>query len=81
MNIILIVIYFSIGVYYMFSIFYNAKADIKGSKDFPNIKGAVYFKGTSNGVLVTAKIAGLPQSKDKCVGRFFKKVCHNFLHV
>lgn len=60
----------------MFSIFYNAKADIKGNNEFPNIKGAVYFKETSNGVLVTAKIEGLPQSKNKCVGRFFGMHIH-----
>ena len=60
----------------MFSIFYNAKADIKGSKDFPNINGAVYFKETSNGVLVTAKIKGLHQYKNKCVGRFFGMHIH-----
>ena len=51
--------------------FYDAKAHIKGGKSYPNIDGTVTFKETKNGVLVTAKINGLPQSKDKCKGRFF----------
>ena len=56
----------------MFSnFFYDAKAIIKGGKDYPRIKGMVYFKETKEGVLLTAKIHGLPQSKIKCTGRFF----------
>lgn len=50
---------------------YNAKAIIKGGKNYPEINGTVYFKETKNGVIVTAKINGLPKSKDKCTGRFF----------
>ena len=53
------------------NIFYNAKAHIKGGKKYPNIDGIVTFKETKDGVLVTAKINGLPQSKDHCKGRFF----------
>lgn len=52
------------------SIFYTAKAHIKGGKDFPNIDGYVYFKETKQGVIVTAKINGLPKSNDKCTGNF-----------
>ena len=52
-------------------IFYNAKAIIKGGKKYPKINGIVTFKETKNGVLVTARINNLPQSKDKCKGRFF----------
>ena len=55
----------------LLSIFSDAKASIKGSKDFPNIKGNVYFRETSDGIMVTAKIQGLPKSKNKCKGRFF----------
>lgn len=51
--------------------FYDAKAHIKGGKSYPSIDGTVTFKETKNGVLVTAKINGLPQSKDSCTGRFF----------
>lgn len=53
------------------NIFYDAKANIKGGKMYPKINGVVTFKETKNGVLVTAKINGLPQSKDRCTGRFF----------
>ena len=53
------------------SIFYSASAQIKGGRSFPNIKGNVYFKETKNGVLLTAKIEGLPKSAPNCFGRFF----------
>lgn len=46
--------------------FKKAKAHIKGGKRFPQIDGIVDFKETPNGVLLTAKINGLPQSKDHC---------------
>ena len=49
----------------------SAKAIIKGGKKYPKINGIVYFKETKDGVIVTAKINNLPQSKDKCKGRFF----------
>lgn len=51
--------------------FNKAKAYIKGGKDFPKIKGLVTFREISNGVLLTAKINGLPQAKGNCTGRFF----------
>lgn len=49
----------------------KAKAHIKGGKKYPNINGTVTFKETKEGILVTAKINGLPQSKNNCTGRFF----------
>lgn len=56
----------------MFSnIFYNAKATIKGGKLYPKINGTVTFKEVKNGILLTAKINGLPQSTNKCCSRFF----------
>ena len=55
----------------MVSFYYDAKADIKGGRNYPGIRGVVYFKETPNHVLVTTKIDGLPQSYDKCTGRFF----------
>lgn len=62
----------------MFSgIFSNAKAIIKGSKDYPNINGIVYFKETKNGVLLTCKINGLPQNTSNCTGKFFGFHIHN----
>lgn len=53
------------------NLFNSAKAQIKGGKNYPTINGVVTFKETKNGVLVTAKINGLPQSKTSCKGRFF----------
>ncbi len=55
----------------MIPFYYDAKADINGGKDYPDIKGVLYFKETPNHVMVIAKIEGLPQSKDKCRSRFF----------
>lgn len=63
--------------------FFNAaKAHIKGGTKFPGIDGIITFKDVSDGVILTAKINGLPQSKDKCKGRFFGLHIHerNFLH-
>lgn len=62
--------------------FNTAKAHIKGGMKFPEINGTVTFKEVSDGVILTAKINGLPQSKDKCKGRFFGLHIHerNFLH-
>lgn len=53
------------------NIFYDAKAYIKGGKKYSKINGIVTFKETKTGILVTAKISELPQSKDHCKGRFF----------
>ena len=53
------------------NIFNTAKAHIKGNKKYPKLDGTVTFRETKNGVIVTAKINNLPQSKDKCKGRFF----------
>ena len=53
------------------NIFNIAKVNIKGGKKYPKINGAVTFREVKNGVLVTAKVNGLPQSSDSCTGRFF----------
>ena len=53
------------------SIFNQARANIKGGKEYPNLKGTVSFKETKEGVLVTAKINGLPRSTTNCKGKFF----------
>ena len=59
-------------MYNMFTNIFNiAKANIKGGKKYPKINGAVTFREVKNGVLVTAKVNGLPQSSDSCTGRFF----------
>lgn len=59
------------------SFLYDAKADIRGGKEYPNIKGKVYFKQTPKGVIITSEISGLPQSKNSCKGRFFAFHIHN----
>ena len=50
---------------------YNAKAEIRGGKEYPNIQGTVYFDETEYGVMITAKISGLPTSNETCRGNFF----------
>lgn len=56
----------------MFSnIFYNARAIIKGNKEYPRINGIVTFKQTKNGIILTADIRDLPQANDSCSNRFF----------
>lgn len=56
---------------------YDAKADIKGSTIYPDIKGSVYFKQTKKGVIVTVELTGLPQSNNNCKGKFFAFHIHN----
>lgn len=59
----------------MFShIFYDAKAYIKGGKEYPKINGVVYFKEVKNGVFLIAKVDGLPESNNKCTGNLVKKL-------
>lgn len=61
--------------------FYSAKANIKGGKNFPQINGTVTFKEVKDGVILTAKINNLPQSKDHCKGRFFGFHIHERLFL
>lgn len=49
----------------------KAKAHIKGGRRFPKINGLVTFKEVSDGVLLTAKINGLPQSDNPCKRKIF----------
>lgn len=55
----------------MSSFFYDAKANIKGSFKYPNIHGTFWFRQTKTGVIVTAKIYGLPTSNQICKNRIF----------
>ena len=48
----------------------TATAKIKGSSDYPNLHGTVTFKQTPKGVLVTAKIYGLPYESGCNLGIF-----------
>ncbi len=40
----------------------EAYAEIKGGRDYPEIKGVIYFFGVHDGTVVTAKISGLPDN-------------------
>lgn len=64
------------------SIFYTARAHIKGSSQYPDINGFVYFNKVKEGVLLTAKISGLPKPNNNCKDRFFGFHIHerNILH-
>ena len=53
------------------NIFNSAKAHIKGGKKYPKINGIVTFRENKDGIIFTAKITGLPQSKNSCTGKFF----------
>lgn len=56
----------------MFSNILNiAKAHIKGGKDYPKIDGIVTFKKVKDGILLTAKINGLPKSQTHCKRKIF----------
>lgn len=55
---------------------YNAKAVIRGSSKYKDIKGVVYFSEDKKGVMITVKITGLPRSK-KGKGRFFAFHIHS----
>ncbi len=53
------------------NVFGSAKAYIKGGKKYPKIDGVVTFRETKAGILITAKVNGLPQLDNHCTGRFF----------
>lgn len=49
----------------------NAFATVKGNSKFPQIRGQVYFYQINGGVIVVAKVSGLPYYKDKCKNLIF----------
>lgn len=57
----------------------SAKAIIKGSKEYPKIRGIVFFHETPNEVLVTANIKGLPHTENICSTRIFAFHIHEGL--
>lgn len=44
----------------------QAWAGIAGSESYPAIRGKVEFFQTNKGVIVSAKVSGLPQTEDRC---------------
>ncbi len=50
---------------------YYAKAEIRGSMEFPAISGVVYFYPVADGTLVRAEITGLPAANMPCEAEIF----------
>lgn len=50
-----------------------ARAEIKGGKKYPRIRGIVTFRQTGKGVLITAKIYNLPATIGKCNKRMYAR--------
>lgn len=48
-----------------------ARAEIRGGKKYPRIRGTVNFRQTNKGVLITSKIYNLPYEIGKCNKRVF----------
>lgn len=61
---------------FTFSFQNSAKAVVTGSPSYRNIKGLFTFTQTNNGVIVTAKVYGLPTSNLKCNNRIFAVHIH-----
>lgn len=49
----------------------DAAAVIRGSGNYPKIKGETMFYETNRGVLIVSHITGLPQNVDKCKNSIF----------
>lgn len=49
----------------------QAVAKLSGSKAYPGIRGTVHFYQTPGGVLVAAKVNGLPYKPGLCQGEFY----------
>ena len=55
----------------------NASAKLRGSNDYPDIKGTVNFYQTRLGVLVSAEVFGLPDCDADCCGSIFAVHIHS----
>lgn len=60
----------------MFNFFNKARAIVKGSQKYPNITGIFDFQKAKDGILVTAKVTGLPTSNKPCEHRIFAVHIH-----
>ena len=54
----------------------DAVAIIKGSAEFPGIRGLVRFYQTENGVYVITSVSGLPKGSDACAYPIFAMHIH-----
>ncbi len=50
---------------------YQAYAEVRGSVEYPLLRGRVMFYQTPQGVLVVADVSGLPFGTGPCAGRIF----------
>lgn len=55
----------------------SAVANIRGSEEYPAIKGTVYFYQTAVGVLVSVQVCGLPAVDAPCKESVFALHIHN----
>ena len=55
----------------------DARAEMKGSKNCPELCGCVEFYQIEKGVVVLAEIENLPTQRDKCKSRFFGMHIHS----
>ena len=55
----------------------QAAASVRGSREYPNVRGTVRFYQTPCGVLVAAEIQGLPQTEQPCRGGIFAFHIHS----
>lgn len=54
-----------------------ASAEIRGSEDYPDIRGKVLFYNARGGVLVRAEITGLPKGRGNCDSPIFAFHIHS----
>lgn len=54
-----------------------AIAQVKGSPDYPDINGVVQFYGANNGVIVAARVTGLPKGDGECFKPIFAMHIHS----
>ena len=60
----------------MINFFYDAMATVTGSSQYPEIKGSFWFRKVKHGILVTAKVFGLPTSNKICEYNIFAVHIH-----
>ncbi len=54
----------------------DARADVRGSDAYPELRGTVKFYQTKDGVLVCAELVGLPHEDNPCAGGVFALHIH-----
>lgn len=55
----------------------DAFADVRGSAEYPALRGTVRFYQTAQGVIVLAEVCGLPESGERCGNRIFAFHIHS----